>query len=138
MFFAKLHPLLVHFPLALLASGVLLEIYGTLQRDEASVTAGKFNVRLGFWFAITVAIIGALGLTGLNIKQKAVLSYHILLAGTTITAFATALLIQRFWKNQTTLYLFLLLLGFLGVLATGYWGSELVHRFGVATLHPIE
>lgn len=138
MFFAKLHPLLVHFPLALLATGVLLEIYGTLQHEEAAVTAGKFNVCLGFWFAITVAIVGALGLTSLNVKQKTVLSYHILLACSTVSAFAAALLIQRFWKNQTKLYLFLLISGFLGVLATGYWGSELVHRFGVATLHPIE
>ena len=34
MIFAKIHPLLVHFPVALFVSGVLLILYGKLQKDQ--------------------------------------------------------------------------------------------------------
>ena len=46
IFFAKLHPLIVHFPVALLTSGVVFEIYGSLKKDEVVETAGRFNTRL--------------------------------------------------------------------------------------------
>ena len=135
-----LHPLLVHFPVGLLLSGVLLEIYGKFQSDETMTTAGRFNLRLGFWCALLAAVVGALGLAGLHVKQKTALNYHIFSACATIVIFAAALLVQRSWhkKPGTILYFILLISGFLSILATGYLGGELVYRFGVATLHPIE
>ena len=36
MFFAKLHPLIVHFPVGLLVSGALFEMYGKLTGEESS------------------------------------------------------------------------------------------------------
>ena len=135
-----LHPLLVHFPVGLLISGVLLEICGKFQREETLTAAGRFNLRLGFWCALVAAVVGALGLTSLHVKQKTALGYHIFFACSTIVLFAAALRVQRFWnkKSGTILYFVLLISGFLAVLATGYLGGELVYRFGIATLHPIE
>lgn len=136
MFFAKLHPLLVHFPMGLLIIGALLEIYGKIQGDEVSVAAGKFNLRLGFWCALAAGIVGALGLLGLNVKPKALLGQHILFAFTTILFLAAALAVGRFWKNRsgTVFYYALLLASLMSVLGAGYWGGTLVHRHGVATL----
>lgn len=135
-----LHPLLVHFPVALLISGVLLEICGKFQREDTMIVAGRFNLLFGFWSALAVAVVGAVGLAGLHVKQKTALNSHIFFACATIVLFAAALWVQRFWKKKpgTALYFILLILGFLGVLAAGYLGGELVYRFGVATLHPIE
>lgn len=137
MFFAKLHPLLAHFPVGLLISGTLLEIYGKIQNDETAVAAGKFNTRLGFWCALAVVIVGALGLLELNVKQKSLLGRHILFALTTVSCLAVALAANRFWKNRggMALYYALLFASLLAVLATGYYGGTLVHHFGVATLH---
>jgi uncharacterized membrane protein len=42
MFFAKLHPLIVHFPVGLLVSGALFEIYGKVGKEEAVRVAGRF------------------------------------------------------------------------------------------------
>lgn len=137
MHFAKIHPLLVHFPVGLLVSGALLEIYGKVQGDETSVAAGKFNLRLGFWCALAAGVVGALGLLGLNVKPKLILGRHILFAITTVFCTALALTISRYWKSRsgTVFYYALLLASLLSVLSAGYWGGTLVHRFGVATLH---
>jgi len=140
MFFAKLHPLIVHFPVGLLVSGALFEVYGKLRKEEAVRVAGWFNVRLGFWCALVVMAVGFLGMLSLENteKFKSFLGNHILFAFSTVLIFLSALLISRFVKGRWggVLYYVLLLLGLVSALATGYCGGELVHRFGVATANP--
>lgn len=136
MFFAKLHPLLVHFPVGLLVSGALFEIYGKLRKEEAVRVAGRFNVRLGFWCALPVMGVGFLGTLGLRDTKKfgEFLGNHILGVFFTLLFFLMALLISRFGKGGwRRVYFVFLGLGLLSVLATGYFGGELVHRFGVST-----
>lgn len=136
MFFAKLHPLIVHFPVGLLVSGVLFEIYGRLGKEEGVRVAGRFNVRLGFWCALPVMAVGFLGMLSLENTEKfqKFLSNHLLAAFSTVLFFAIALLISRFGGGRFQIgYYFFLGLGLLSVLATGFFGGELVHRFGVST-----
>ncbi len=139
MIFAKLHPLLVHFPIGLLVSGALLEVFGTLQKEEATQAAGWFNIRLGFWCALPVMAVGFLGVGSLQVEEKlkGFLSSHILLAVSTACVFAVILIIYRFrarrWVNF--IYHALLAVGLFCVLATGFCGGELVHRHGVEALH---
>ncbi|MFQ5450911.1 MAG: DUF2231 domain-containing protein [Nitrospinaceae bacterium] len=138
-FFAKLHPLLVHFPVGLLVSGSLFELYGKLSRDEVAATAGRFNVRLGFWCALPVMVVGLLGLLSLEDteKFKTFLSNHILFAGAGAGSFFLALLVSRFaGKLLAGFYYLFLFLGLLSILAAGFYGGEMVHRFGVSTPHP--
>ena len=125
--------MLVHFPVGLLLSGSLFELYGKLGRDKTVALAGWFNVRLGFWCALPVAVVGVLGLMSIEVKQefRPFVSYHILGAFLTLFVFLCVLLISRFRKGLVlnVLYYLFLLAGLVSVLGTGYFGSELVHRF---------
>lgn len=140
MLFAKLHPLLVHFPIGLLISGTLLEFFGRIQKEEEVLAAGQFNIRLGFWCAFPVMAVGLLGVRGLEIgeKIKPILSSHIMFAFSTTLTFALALIVYRF-RNRVWVDIFynlLLAAGLFCALGTGYFGGEMAHRFGVAGLDP--
>lgn len=148
MFFANLHPILVPFVVALLVTGVVFEFYGWLQKEESARTAGGFNIRLGLAFAGVAVIVGFLGVIGIadifseadprlssEVKERLrkFLFYHILGATSTVMVFILALIAFRFRKRPWAriLYFSLLSVGLCAVLATGYFGGELVHRFGL-------
>lgn len=135
--------MLVHFPVGLLFSGVVFEFYGSLQKEESAKEAGRFNIRFGTCWALLVAGIGLLALLGLELKGEArqFVGYHLMAAGVTILIFGTAIGVTRWFRERVwcrALYLALILVGLVSVLSTGYFGGEMVHRFGVATLHPVD
>ena len=133
MFFAKLHPLIVHFPVALLTSGVVFEVYGSLRKDEVVATAGRFNTRLGFWCIFPVLLVGFLGMLSLgNVEKfKDFLSSHLRFAFLTAGTFLIAMVFSRYFRNPLgrVVYFLALAAGLVCVLRTGYYGGELVHRF---------
>ncbi|MGP0566144.1 DUF2231 domain-containing protein [Nitrospina sp. 32_T5] len=135
MNFALVHPLIVHFPVALLTSGSVLELYGRLQKEPVAERAGRFNVQFGFWALLVAVAVGLLGLLDLEVQDKfrSFLSSHILFAFTTASVYALGMVCYRFrsraWADG--LYLLLLAVGLCTTLATGYYGGELVHRFGL-------
>jgi uncharacterized membrane protein len=148
MFFAQIHPLVVPFAVALLVTGVVFEFYGLFQKEESARTAGGFNIRLGLAFAVAAVVLGFLGVIGLGelfsetdtrlslevkAQLKKFLSYHILFACSTVLIFILALIAWRYRQKKTgqVVYFFLLAIGLVTVLATGYCGGELVHRFGL-------
>ncbi len=137
IFFAKLHPMIVHFPMGLLVSGVVFEIYGVLRNDEVVETAGRFNVRFGFWCLFPVLLVGFLGMISLENTEKFrdFLSSHLKFAFTTVGVFISAMLVSRYLRQPwgRVLYFLIIAAGGFCVLTTGYFGGELVHRFGVST-----
>jgi uncharacterized membrane protein len=154
-FFAQLHPMLVPFAVALLVTGVVFEYYGKLQNEESARTAGGFNLRLGLAFAAVAVVVGFMGVIGIGdifseadprvdpeIKthMRKFLSYHVLFACSTVVIFSLALVTARYCKKKwgQVLYFSLLGLGLAVVLATGYCGGELVHRFGLPSPTPVQ
>ncbi len=150
MTFAQIHPMLVPFAVALLVMGVVFEFYGKLQNEESARTAGGFNIRMGLVFALVAAVVGFLGVIGISdifsetdprlsleikTRMRKFLSYHILFASSTVVIFILALVAARYGKKKwgQILYFSLLGVGLASVLATGYCGGELVHRFGLPT-----
>lgn len=135
VFFAKLHPLIVHFPVGLLISGVVFEIYGALRNDEVVGTAGRFNIRIGFWCLFPVLLVGFLGMISLENTEKfrEFLSSHLKFAFITTGIFIVAMLVSRYLNKPwgRILYFLIIVVGGICVLTTGYFGGELVHRFGV-------
>ena len=140
--------MLVPFAVALLVMGVVFEFYGKLQNEESARTAGGLNLRLGLAFAVIAAVFGFLGVIGIGdifsetdprlsaeIKthMKKFLSYHVLFAVSTVVIFVLALITARYCKKKwgQVLYFALIGVGLISVLATGYCGGELVHRFGL-------
>jgi len=137
IFFAKIHPLLVHFPVGLWVTGSLFEIYGRLRNEPAVAAAGGFNVRLGLACALPVIAVGLLGVGALDFKAEAkpFLSGHIQYVLLTTFIFLSAVLLWKKFNRFAWVrgaYLLLLFAGLLSVLTAGYYGGEMVHRFGIA------
>ncbi len=147
--------MLVPFAVALLVTGVVFEYYGKFQNEESARTAGGFNIRLGLAFAAVAVVIGFLGVIGIGdifsetdprvspevkIHMRKFLSYHILFACSTVVIFILALIAARYRKKKwgQILYFSLLGVGLATVLATGYCGGELVHRFGLPAPTPVQ
>ena len=135
MFFAKLHPLLVHFPIGLLVTGTLFELYGNFRGEKIVAKAGSFNIKFGFWCSIPVAVIGFFGLMSLELKDefKPFVANHMFFTLSTILIFFCVILLSRFryktWCD--VLHHFLLMVGLFTVLNAGFYGGELVHRFNL-------
>ena len=107
--------------------------FSAVAREEVAEVAGRFNVRLGFWCALPVLAVGFLGMLSLENTEKfqKFLGNHLLAAFSTVLFFLLALLVSRYGRGRFQIvYYFFLGLGLFSVLATGFFGGELVHRFG--------
>ncbi len=135
MFFSMIHPLAVHFPMALLVSGTMFRLFGKIQNEEAILEAGRFNLVFGFWTIPPAFLIGLLGKNEIAIKPtfQWFVESHFLYGSLAFCIFGGILILERFPKNNWTalLHYLLCLVGLLAILATGFFGGELVHRFGL-------
>ena len=133
MSFAMAHPLIVHFPMALLSSGAFFRLFGKFQKEESILEAGRFNLIFGFWTLIPALIIGLLGKSEIEIKPEfqPFIDSHLFYAFLSFGFFAAIVIIERLPKNRLTGFVHYLFcfIGLAAILATGFYGGELVHRF---------
>jgi len=133
------HPLIVHFPIALLTLSVFFEILARWSGRESLRSAAFWNLIFGVVFT---AVAVASGLFAEEIVPKGgaaheAMESHESLAFTTLSIFA-GLFVWRvvrggeFYRKFPTLFMAALLLAWATLVATGFYGSELVYRYGVA------
>lgn len=131
------HPMLVHFPIALLFTSVLFDGVGVLSERE--------SFRDGAFWLLVLGVAGGVAsvVSGLAAEEvvaelgvaESLIERHESLAFLTMGIFA-ALLLGRLWlRNQLTgrtlsVYLLVSALGLVVLSATGHYGGSLVHDHG--------
>lgn len=137
-----IHPMIVHFPIALLIVGFLADIVGWVTKKDFFSKAGFYLLILGTLGVIAgyisgdlagdgVVEAGALG-QALELHESAALLSLWLMVGTSLVRIAAVILN----KYNGVVKIFAIILFFIGVLSiarTGYLGGELVfkHAAGV-------
>jgi len=142
-----IHPMLVHFPIALLLTAAVLKVIGYCARRCSFYGSLLFCSRLILTFGVIFAWIAicagelAADVVGKNLCLPQVLANHSLLAYTTAYLFTVGLLLDlaRLWNRLAALRKWLvilssvaLLLGTCTLLATAYLGGKMVYEQGAA------
>ncbi len=132
------HPLVVHFPIALLMASVFFDAVAYRSRREAFEKAAKLNLALGVLSGIVAVVFGLLAEE--SVPQFPVIhetvERHKTLAFVTLGVCAILLLWRflkdgKFYERWRTFYIALAVVGILILGATAYYGGELVYKFGV-------
>jgi uncharacterized membrane protein len=132
------HPLVVHFPIALLTASVFFEIVAYWSRKEVFEKVAKWNLASGVLAGIAAVVSGLLAEE--SVPQFPVIheivERHETLAFVTLGVFAILFLWRflkggKFFARWRAFYLALAVIGILILGATAYYGGELVYKFGV-------
>ncbi|MCC6485267.1 MAG: DUF2231 domain-containing protein [Armatimonadetes bacterium] len=141
----SIHPVTVHFPIALLVVSFIFDLLGVVTKDESFRKAG--------FYCLILALFGLVAsyFTGLQAQSAARsipnIEPHIrthMQAGVLTLVLTGVLVIGRIVVDArpairragSTVYLGFLLIAVISVLRAGYLGSELVQQFG-AGVEPI-
>jgi uncharacterized membrane protein len=131
------HPIVVHFPIALLFTAVFFEIFGFWAQRESYRQFGLWLLILGLISGIIASAAGFWGeeaVVAAGVPEKAV-DRHESLAVITLVVFALLLFFRwrvgdRWSVRNRTVYVILAVLGVLLLGTTGYFGGDLVYRYG--------
>jgi len=137
------HPVFVHFTVALLVTGGLVESVGILARRPAAERFGSVLVLAGTVSLLPTLVTGALAAKVLEVRGEAalVLAGHET-RGWVLAGWFVALVFWKAWFRgalpgaQRTAYAVLLVVGVVLVLWNGLVGGELVYVHGVGVRVP--
>lgn len=141
-----LHPMLVHFPIALLSAAVFFDLLGKKWRPEECRIAGLYTLVLGFAGAALSVISGALAEDAAEhsgVPERAI-EIHEMLGFATFWIFAGLLglrvVIWLDWIQERRLVTALLgIVGVLVMLVASYYGGSLVYDYGAGvTVQPLK
>lgn len=138
-----LHPLTVHFPIALLFTSVFFDLLGIL-------TGKKHFSQTGWWLLILGLVGGAVAagfgmwteeqVEASGVPEGAV-DRHEAFALTTLAVFAALAVVRwrmraRWSPRDRVIYLIVAMVGLLLLGITGFYGGELVYRYGAGVESP--
>ena len=130
-FLGRLHPMIVHFPIALLIFAAILELFTLKKFHSKFRPAIKLLVRIGAVSAVIAAVFGWL-LADLDGIEGELLDLHKQVG---IATAALSLLVlfflqkisKKYKSNQVLVYRSFLFFAALGVSVTGHFGASLTH-----------
>ncbi|KXJ99610.1 MAG: hypothetical protein NBKEAIPA_03157 [Nitrospirae bacterium] len=131
-----LHPMFVHFPVALLSASVLFDLLAEKWRPEELRIASFYTLLLGLAGAVVTVATGAMAEESVEQSgvPKRVLEIHEALGFTTFWIFAGLVGVRAAtWLGWIRDRRFMLVLGLVGVavlFVTSYFGGSLVYDFG--------
>jgi uncharacterized membrane protein len=139
-----LHPMVVHFPIALLSTALLFEVLEALLKRDFFREAALWLLGLGTLGAVVAAVTGILQedtVEAAGVPERA-LEQHETAAFATIAVFA-ALLAMRWFRgrrwipNHPAIFSVLALTGLILLGLTGYLGGGLVYTHGAGVERPL-
>lgn len=144
------HPILVHFPIALLFVSVLFDLLGTALSRDSFREGALWLLGLGLTGGITAAVAGVMAEDAAEKAgiAESLIETHETLAQATLVIMAVLLLSRlvlrnRFSTRTFAAYLAVAALGLLALIATGHTGGDLVYQHGAGVTaiphapHPI-
>src|SRR5450432_3026009 len=150
----NLHVILVHYPIALLITGALIELFSFMWRRHGFRSAGRWMILLGALLGIPTVLSGIYALydvanpanasiewnqivkiAPLNAQQWQMLKYHLLLESSAVILSVLVVVVwigcSDSWRRRLHIPLLVLLLIGCGLTTAGAWhGGEVVYRFG--------
>lgn len=132
-----IHPMVVHFPIALLSTAVALDLVGMYFNKPQLRRTGTLLLILGWLGGLMAALTGILGEEAaeeMGVPEEAI-ETHESLAIALVIVFA-ALVVLRWWRGErweggwAAVYWVAVLAGLVLIAIVGYTGGELVYRFG--------
>lgn len=138
-----LHPILVHFPIALLFTAVFFEFWGFLFPRESYRQFGLWLLIFGFVGGIVASGFGWWAedsVKAAGVPEDAI-DRHESFAVATLILFGVLLIFRRWVRDRwsvrvQTIYLTLAVAGLLLLATTGYFGGDLVYRYGAGVRKP--
>ncbi|MDZ7292614.1 MAG: DUF2231 domain-containing protein [candidate division KSB1 bacterium] len=132
------HPLVIHFPIALLSTSVFFDVVAYRSGRESLEKAAHWNLVLGMLAAVGAVLSGLLAedaVPPFPVMQETVACHKALALGT-LSVFVLLLVWRllkggRFFQRWRAWYLLLACIGVLLIGATAYYGGVLVYEFGV-------
>jgi uncharacterized membrane protein len=138
-----IHPLIVHFPIALLFTSVFFDVLGMLVNNRNFRQTGLWLLVLGLIGGIVASIFGAWSeevVEAMGVPEAAI-ERHEHFAIASLVVFG-ALLAFRWWirgtwsARQKAIYFSVAMAGLLLLGTTGFFGGELVYRYGAGVSSP--
>jgi uncharacterized membrane protein len=138
-----LHPLTVHFPIALLFTSVFFDLLGILTEKKQLSQTG--------WWLLILGLVGGAVAAGFGMwteeqveasgVPEAAVDRHEAFALTTMAVFAALAVVRwrmraRWSSRDRVIYLSVAMVGLLLLGITGFYGGELVYRYGAGVESP--